>query len=251
MIQSVTRALNIVEFISTRHIVGLSDISRAVGLHKSTTHELIKTLETMGYVRQETFSGKYTLGLKLFELGQIVLSKMDIRAIAMPYLLELVIKYEETVHLAILSHDEVVYIDKVDSPRSIRIVSKVGGRNPAYCTGVGKVLLAGMPDKDLQKTLSKIKFQQFTPKTITDVQLLKKHLQKVRNAGFATDDQELEAGLSCCAAPIRNHLGNVIAAISLSGPTDRMADRDAGQLAADVVNSARLISGQFGFSGRF
>jgi len=247
MIQSVTRALSILEFISANHMASLSSISKGVGLSKSTAHGLVATLEAMGYVQQDQETGKYSLGLKLFELGQAVLAKMDLRAIAMPHLVDLARRYKETAHLAIISGDEVVYIDKVDSPRSMRIASQVGGRNPAYCTGVGKILLAGLPDEELHKLLAKMKFKRFTPNTITDVTTLKAHLVKVRRDGFATDNEEFEVGLSCYAAPIKNHLGKVIAAISLSGPTIRLADGDQGQIVADVVNVAGMISAQLGF----
>jgi|SRR5208283_726452 len=247
MIQSVARAVYILEYISKHHMLGLSEISRGVGLNKSTTHGLVATLEIMGCIRQDQTTGKYALGLKLFELGQAVLSHMDIRAIAMPHLVHLARKYEETVHLAVLSHDEVVYIDKVDSPRSIRHISQVGGRNPAYCTGVGKVLLAGLSDQKLQKLLKKIKFRQYTPNTISDMNLLKKHLRKVRKDGYALDQEEIEVGLSCVAAPIKNYRDNVIAAISLAGPTSRIANDSLHQLIADITEIARLISIQLGY----
>jgi len=247
MIQSVARAVYILEYISKHHMVGLSEISRGVGLNKSTTHGLVATLELMDCIRQDQTTGKYTLGLKLLELGQAVLSHMDIRAIAMPHLVHLARKYEETVHLAVLSHDEVVYIDKVDSPRSIRHISQVGGRNPAYCTGVGKVLLAGLSDQKLQKLLKKIKFRQYTPNTISDMNLLKKHLRKVHKDGYALDQEEIEVGLSCVAAPIKNYRDNVIAAISLAGPTSRIANDSLHQLIADVTEIARLISIQLGY----
>lgn len=248
MIQAVSRAIKVLEFVAANNMARLSDISRGVGLNKSTAHGLIATLEAMGCIRQDQSTGRYALGLKLFEFGQAVLANMDIRAVTMPYLLELSKKYEETVHLAVLSGDEVIYIDKVDSPRSIRIVSNIGGRNPAYCTGVGKVLLAGLADEELSRLIKRIQFRSITPNTITDAKALMEHIQKIRQVGYATDNGEIEEGLSCFAAPIRNHLGAVTAAISLSGPTPRLITDNSSNLITDVIDCAKAISAQFGFS---
>jgi DNA-binding IclR family transcriptional regulator len=246
-IQSLARAASIMEHLTTRKGGdGLSNISRELGLSKSTIHSLITTLEKLGYVYQDQVSGKYALGLKLFELGQVVHANMDLRTIAMPHLRSLAEKYQETAHLAVLSKGEVVYIDKVDSPRSIRIISQVGGRNPAHCTGVGKVLLAGLQGEEQVRMISG-KLRRFTPNTITDPDKLELHLEQVRLNGYAQDQEEIEIGLSCVAAPIKNHRGAVIAAISVSGPTNRIATGSINNLTADVVDTARLISGQLGY----
>lgn len=249
MIQSVARAVSILEHLAAhRSGDGLTSISRGVQLSKSTTHSLISTMEQLGYVQQDQTTGRYSLGLKLFELGQAMHASMDLRTIAMPYLHALAKKYEETVHLAVLSKGEVVYIDKVDSPRSIRITSQIGGRNPAHCTGVGKILLAGLPEAEIGKAIGGRKLQKFTPNTIADLDKLRLHLEKVRADGYAQDEEEIELGLSCVAAPIKNHRGAVIAAISLSGPTGRMANNGTrAELIADVTDTAKMISTQFGY----
>jgi DNA-binding IclR family transcriptional regulator len=248
LIQSVVRATSIMEYIAANSdCETLSSISRGIGLSKTTTYSLIRTLEQLGYVQQDQNTGKYSLGLKLFELGQVVHSRMDLRTIARPYLQELARKYEETVHLAVLSKGEVVYIDKVDGSRSIRIASQIGGRNPAYCTGVGKVLLAGLPAAEIEKVISTRKLERYTANTITEPSLLKEHLDKVRGCGYALDQEEIEVGLSCVAAPIKNHRGLVVAGISLSGPTHRMATSGVQQITGDLIETARLISSQLGY----
>lgn len=248
VIQSLARATNILEYLSDyRSGDGLSNISRGVGLSKSTTHSIITSLEKLGYVQQDQVSGKYALGLKLFELGQVVHASMDLRSIAMPYLHSLAQRYQETVHLAVLSKGEVIYIDKVDSPRSIRIISHVGGRNPAHCTGVGKVLLAGLSEEELERVIRDKKLHRFTPNTITEPGKLKIHLAKVRQDGYAQDEEEIEVGLSCVAAPIKNYHGVVIAAISVSGPTGRVANSNICELTTHVVDAARHISAQLGY----
>ena len=249
-IQSVTRALAILELLATyRHGERLTSISQELGLNKSTTHSLISTLENLGYVQQDQETAKYSLGLKLFELGQVVHANMDLRNIAMPFLQELALKFGETVHLAILSKGEVVYIDKVDAFRSIRIGSQIGGRNPAHCTGVGKVLLAGFTDKELTDIIGNVKLEKFTANTIVSKEELHKHLEKVKLDGFAVDQEEIEEGLSCIAAPIKNHRGKVIAGISVSGPTSRMHAEMLGELKNDVMGKALQISRRLGYKG--
>lgn len=249
-IQSVVRAANILEFLAGNgNLAGLTTISKGIGLSKSTTYGLIATLEQLGYVQQNQKTGEYTLGIKLFELGQIVHSSMDVRAIARPYLEELVQEYEETAHLAILSQGEVIYIDKVDGNRSIRIMSQIGGRNPAHCTGVGKVLLAGLADHELEKVLQKNNFKQYTPNTVTEPEVLREHLCLVREQGYALDLGEIETGLTCAAAPVKNHSGKVIAAISLSGPEARISAEVILEIAKKVVEAGKKISRQFGWHG--
>lgn len=246
-IQSVTRAVNILEYLAENgNSESLSNISRALGLSKSTVFTLISTCEQLGYVRQNQDTGKYSLGLKLFELGQVVHSSMDLRAIAMPFLRKLAGQHGETVHLAVLSGDEVVYIDKVDSPRSIGIVSRIGGRNPAYCTGVGKVLLSGLPEDQLDKLLEAKKLKRFTENTITAPGKLKRQLQQIKIQGYTVDREEIELGLFCVAAPIKNYLGTVIAAISLSGPAARMG-ANVAKITTDLRETAKRISREFAY----
>ena len=250
IIQSVSRSLEILEFLAKcRNGERLTTISQGLGLNKSTTHSLISTLEQMGYVQQDQKTAKYSLGLKLFELGQVVHANMDLRNIAMPFLRELALKFGETVHLAILSKGEVVYIDKVDTSRSIRIGSQIGGRNAAYCTGVGKVLLAGLSDNELADILKFMKLEKFTANTIVDKEILRKLLVQVRNNGFAVDQGEIEDGLSCTAAPIKNHRGKVIAGISVSGPTSRMQTENSNELTKEVMETALQISRRLGYNG--
>ncbi|WP_325529866.1 IclR family transcriptional regulator [Sporomusa sp.] len=247
-IQSIARAVSILDHLAANgNEDSLSNISRTIGLSKSTTYSIIATLEQLGLVQQDQTSARYSLGMKLFELGQIVHSSMDIRKLAVPPLRELVAKHGETAHLGVLSQGEVVYIDKVASLHSIGISSQIGGRNPAHCTGVGKMLISGLADEEVEKIVSEKKLKKFTEKTITDGAALQQHLQKIRQQGFAVDDEEIESGLRCIAAPIRDHRRKVIAAISLSGPTQRMNPEKLDQIIADVVDTANTISTQLGY----
>ncbi|XEQ95053.1 HTH-type transcriptional regulator XynR [Sporomusa carbonis] len=247
-IQSIARAVSILEHLALNgNEDSLSNISRTIGLSKSTTYSIIATLEQLGLVQQDQVSARYSLGMKLFEWGQVVHSSMDLRKIAVPPLQDLVAKYGETAHLGVLSQGEVVYIDKVDSQHSIRIASQIGGRNPAHCTGVGKMLMAELPAIEIDKILAEKGLTKFTEKTVTDPAVLKQHLCKIREQGYAIDDEEIESGLTCVAAPIRNHCKEVVAAISLSGPTHRMNAENLDQIIADVVSTADLISAHLGY----
>jgi DNA-binding IclR family transcriptional regulator len=247
-IQSMVRAVNILEhLVANGNSDSLTNISRSLGLSKSTVFTLISTWEQLGYVQQNQTTGKYSLGIKLFELGQVVHASMDLRTIAMPFLRELAGKYAETVHLAVLSDDEVVYIDKVDCSRSIRIVSGIGSRNPAHCTGVGKVLLSGLTEAQLDKLLGGKELKRFTENTVTDPAELKKQLKQIKRQGYTLDREEIELGLFCVAAPIKNHQGEIIAAISISGPTARMQGVDVTKITTDLKETAKKISRQFAF----
>lgn len=246
-IQSLVRAISILTHLETTgNRDSLTNISRSLGLSKSTAYSLIATLEQLGFVQQDPDSARYSLGMRLFEIGQVVHDSMDIRKIALSSLTELVAKYGETAHLGVLSQSEVVYIEKVNGLHSMSINSKIGGRNPAYCTGVGKVLLAFVSSENFDHIIRKTELKQFTAKTITDPAHLKQHLVLIRHQGYAVDDEEIESGLRCVAAPIYNYRQEVIAAISLSAPIQRMDLEKLPQVIADVVSTAKVISSQLG-----
>ncbi|MPM86838.1 Transcriptional regulator KdgR [bioreactor metagenome] len=216
-------------------------------LSKSTVHSLLSTLLQLGYVQQEEREGKYSLGLKLFELGQVVYYSMDLRAISMPYLTELSKIDEETIHLGVLSGGEVVYVDKVDSPRSIRTTSKIGKRSPVHCTGLGKVLLSSLSDDEIKNIIESKGLAKYTDNTITDPVILFQHIQEIRKNGFALDNEEIEEGLVCSAAPIKNALGETIAAISVSGPAHRLTQERLPKVTEDVIVACREISRKLGY----
>jgi len=250
-IQSVARALTIMQYIAgTGNSVSLSSISRGMELSKSTVHGLISTLEKMGFVTQNQITGAYSLGMKLFELGRVVYESMDLRTVALSVLHELGKEHDETVHLAVLSDGEVVYIDKVDSSRSIGAISHVGGRNPAHCTGVGKAILAGLSEGEISRLIANKGLRQFTKKTITDSDVLKSHLELIRQRGYALDEEEIEEGLCCVAAPIKDHIGDTIAAVSISGPKARMTPQRISSIVQSVVDAAKIISTRLGYQGQ-
>jgi len=247
-IQSVDRALQILEcFSSKEKELGVTEISKLLSLHKSTTFGLLATLENRGYIEQNFRNGKYKLGLKLFELGIQVQENMDLGDIAKPYLDELVKENNETVHLVINDKGQAVYIDKVEGTTSMRMYSQLGKRPPMYCTGVGKVILAFMPEQLLDKYLEQEELEKLTPYTITDKECLKKELKQIRTHGFSVDNEEIEIGLKCVAAPIRNHKEEIVGAISIAGPTSRMTLEKIEILSGVIRAAAMEISNKLGY----
>lgn len=247
-IRSVAKALNIIEILAkTKKELALSEIARSLKLAKSTAHGLISTLRDFGYVEQSPFTGKYKLGLRLFEIGNIVAHGWDVRAVAGPYIQCLVDELGETVHLVILDKGEVLYIDKRESRQSLRIVSQVGMRLPAHCTGVGKVLLAFLPAGEVKQIIADRGLPRFTRNTITDFRKLEDELALVRELGYALDNEEIMDSLRCVAAPIRDHSGKVVAAASVSGPVSRLAGEKFTQLVKLLVRTAADVSAGLGY----
>jgi IclR family KDG regulon transcriptional repressor len=247
LIQSVRRALAIIDALSNHSTLGVTELSEILGLHKSTVFGLLSTLEYEGYVCQNTHTGKYELTLKLFEIGSKVFEELDLRKIARPYIEQIVEKHHETAHLVVPDGPEVIYIDKVECTQSMRICSNIGKRLPFHCTGVGKVILANMPKDDVEEIIKKRGLTSFTNKTITDYEDLLEEMETIRVQGYSIDDEEIEIGLKCVAAPIRDISGKVIAATSVAGPTMRMTEEKIRQLVEDIKIMNERISAELGY----
>lgn len=249
IVQSIDRALDILEVLANEEgPLRLTELSRRLSLHKSTTHRLLSSLIQRKYVDQDPETGKYRLGLKVFEIGSLVFNKMELRVEARPFLEELMQKTLETVHLVILDEGQAIYIDKVESPQKIRMYSEIGKRTPLHCTSVGKALLAYLPEPELNRILRDLDYRRFTPNTITSAEELKEHLARVRSQGFAIDDAEHEEGIRCVAAPIFNYTGKVIATISVSGPTIRVTRERLNELIPIVMEVSQRISRRLGYN---
>lgn len=250
LIQSVCRALAIIETLSSYSSLGITELSQKLGLHKSTVFGLLSTLEYNGYVYQNSMTGKYSLSLKLFEIGGKVYEELDIRNISRPHIERIVEKHQETAHLVVPDGLEIVYIDKVECTQSIRICSNVGKRMPFHCTAVGKAILANMPEEKVQEIIQKKGLPSFTNNTITSYDKLQEELSKIRTLGYAIDNEETEEGLKCVAAPIRDFNGKVIAAASVSGPRMRMNDEKISAIVEDIIVMTDQISSELGCKQR-
>lgn len=247
LIQSVDRALSILECFSIDHRErGVTEISKLLDLNKSTVHGLLSTLERRHYLEKSAENGKYRLGLKLLDLGTIKHESLELVIVAHPLMRTLVDKFQETTHLAIYDAGEVVYVDKIEARSTLNIISYVGKRNPAYCTGVGKCLLAHQPGEEVERVISS-GLRPFTANTITDPEKFQNELDRVRREGYAFDNEEIDRGLVCIAAPIRKYRGNVVASLSIAAPTIRMEDEKTRRMVDSVKEVASAISKNLGY----
>jgi DNA-binding IclR family transcriptional regulator len=192
-----------------------------LGLNKSTTFRILNILEKEGYLERSPESFKYRLGFKLYFLGSFVEGVAELQKLVHPFMEEMAKKADETVHFVVLHHGEALYVDKIDGKKVLVVSSKVGMKLSAHCSGVGKVLLASIPQEALEKIIQERGLPRFTKNTITDKKTLNAELAKVRQQGYAIDNEEIEVGMKCVAGPVRGLNGEVIAAISISGPRER------------------------------
>lgn len=221
-IQSVERALNILELYKGKHAeLSVTEIANELDLNKSTVFGLIKTLLNRGYLHQNESNAKYSLGLKALELGYNVQLNNVLLQKARPYLEILSAKYDETVHLAIEDNGEVLYVDRILGAKTISMNSEVWRRHPIYCTGLGKCLLAFMHEDRRAKILQHTELKPRTKNTITNPDDLRKELELIYRRGYSIDNEEFEFGLICIAVPIIKKEKGIIASISLSTPTLR------------------------------
>jgi IclR family KDG regulon transcriptional repressor len=226
--------------------IGISNLANLTGLKISTVHRIATILVSKGYLKQLGKRGKYTLGLKFLEFNNAIKRNLRIRDIARPVMERLRIITGESANLAISGQDNVVYIEHVDSNQTLRTFTQVGNRAPLYCTGVGKIFLANMKEEQ-RALLAEKSFTRYTDNTITDLKELEKELYNVRKEDIAMDNGEMEIGVRCIAAPIRSADGEVIAALSISGPYTRLNNNRIEELKPLVRNHALEISRILGY----
>ena len=238
--------LNVFSFKQRR--LSLSDLAARTGIPRATAFRLLSTLEQSGFVAKA--GAEYQLGIKCLVLGNVVAADLDVREKAHPHLVALRDATRETTHVAVLHQWQVVYLERVPSPQPVGFMqSRAGAILPAYCTALGKTLLAYQPEADVAAWASSQTLAALTPHTKTSPKLLIEELRLIRERGYALDEQEHEVGVRCVAAPLRDHRGDVVAAISVAGPEYRMPAALAGSpLAAQVCASARAISLELGAS---
>lgn len=248
IVQAVDRSLAILEAMAREGgPMGLGEISAEVELTRSTVHRLLATLISRGFARQDPATGRYSLGYKALEVGTSCLATMDIRTVARPYLRTLAQECSETANLAILDGLDVVYIDQVEAESIIKMRARLGSRGPAYCTGSGKVLLSALNREELNRLLEGRILKRYTTRTITDHGRLIQELDRIWREGFALDYGEMEPAVRCAAAPVLNHRGQVVCAVSISGPSSRIeGERLRKVLVPAVLHAAQGISKELG-----
>ncbi|TVY08959.1 IclR family transcriptional regulator [Paenibacillus cremeus] len=248
IIQALDRALNIIElFDEYTTELKITEISAKMDLHKSTVHSLLRTLQLHGYIDQNAESGKYKLGMRLLEKGQLVLQGIDVRTVARKHLEALSERTGQTINLVILDGKEGVYIDKVEGAKAAIRYSRIGRRVPLHSSAVGKVLLASKRPEEVDALLNQYQFQVHTPFTIRDKDALLEELKQVREQGYAVDNQENEPGVRCGAVPIRDHTGGVIAAMSLSTVLSAVDDELFRQFVALLQGEGDSVSQLLGY----
>lgn len=247
IVQSVDRALTLLDIVAKHGTISLTELSKLAKLNKATVHRLLSTLIYKGYIEQNPQTGYYELTFKLFQLGNKKIEKMDSLSVARSVISELSNKIGETVHLVVEDNREVVYIDKFEpSKQTFTTHSRVGSRAPMYCTAVGKALLAEYPDEVIKDVWEHTDVKSLTQNTITDFSVFMDDIAKIRKQGFGIDNEENELGVYCIAAVFHNYKGEVAGAISISIPTTRFVDQTPPKYIENVLMYTKKISQMLG-----
>jgi IclR family transcriptional regulator, KDG regulon repressor len=255
LVQAIERASKILDLVAHSYQgISIGNLSDALKLPKGTVHRLLLSLAYCGYIKQDIETKKYFLGLKLLELGNLIINQLDLRKLAEPLLKDLAESTRETVHMVIIDNNEIVYIDKIETQQStggLKMSSMVGSRNPAHSCAVGKILLSYFSDEEINNLIKEKGLPRRTSRTIIDPFQLKEQLKIIKKQGYAIDDEENEAGIRCIAAPILNDKGKAVSAISLSGPAFRVTKKlIQDTLKKEVKSTASEISHLLGFTGQ-
>jgi len=249
IIQAVSHALDLLEqFHGDVDELGVTELSKRLKLHKNNVFRLLATLESRGYIEQNKATENYRLGLKALELGQTFIKQMGLLRQAKPILEQIVEESNETAYVAIYKENYIVYLDVVETNLTVRVVSRVGSRLPAYCTASGKIHMAHMTEEELEILLDAVKLVPHTPTTITSTEAINAEMAKVREQGYAFDNEELDLGVRCIAAPIRDYTRRIVGAISISGPTMRISNaRTESELVPLVLKASAELSTRLGY----
>ena len=246
-IQSIGRAFAILEEVARhRDGIGLADLSKRVGLHNSTTFHLVKTMVSLGYIRQLKESKRYRIGRPLFALAASALDEKEMVSMATPVLDELSRQTGESSHFASRMSDAVVVMARTPGPGAFQLTDRVGVVRPAYCTALGKVILAALLPDQLDRYLERVELKALTPKTVTNPQRLRREFQEVRRTGIAFDDGEFDKEVRCAAMPVHDFSGQVIGAIGISGPVWRLSISALQGKARIIAEAAKRLSEAFG-----
>lgn len=249
-VQSLGRAFGIMEEIARhRDGIGLAELSKRVGLHNSTTFHLVKTMVSLGYVRQLKDTKRYRIGRPLFALAASALDEVEMTSLASPVLEALSRETGEGTQFAVRSGDAVVILARRSGQGAFQLADRVGGIRPAHCTAIGKMMLASLTPEQFERFLARAELKANTPKSIVKASELRREIEKVRQAGMATDNGEFDVELRCVALPVRDFSAQVIGTIGLSGPVWRLSDAVLEKHARAVRAAAARLSAEFGYTG--
>jgi len=246
-VQSLARALSVLNLIAENAPgLNLTGISRELGLAPSTTHRLLTTLQEERYVQYDRDNSRWQIGMQAFVTGNGFLSSRDLVTVARPFMRRMMEESGETVNLAISEGDDVIYMAQVESREMMRVYAKPGNRVPLHCSGVGKAIMMGMGEPDIDRLAALKGLPRLTDKTICNVGALKTELSACKIQGFALDDEEHAVGLRCVASVIYDEYSEAIAAVSVSGPAARIPPERLYQLGASVKIIAADITAALG-----
>ena len=241
--QTVGRALDILEaFTESNETLGITELSRRVNLNKSTTYRIVQALRARNYINQDQQTNKYCLGHRILRLASSFLNQNKLRELARTHLEELSKKTSQTIQLAILERDKVVYIDQVEGTDIFQVRLRIGDRGPLHCTAAGKSILAFLPEREVERIFERSKFVPFTDKTITSISQLRDDLRKIRRVGFSFSDQEYDKNLSAIGAPIIGMGSKVIGALALVAPYHRIRVKEVPYYGSMVRETGLKIS---------
>jgi DNA-binding IclR family transcriptional regulator len=242
-VQVLDRALQILGALSDSDVdLGPADLAARLHLHKSTVHRLLKVLERHRLVSKSASYGRYGLGTGLYQLGMRAAARFDFRQRAEPHLRRLVQATGESAYVSILDGTESVSLVRVDGPWTPGKPSTIGKRSPVYCTSSGKAMIAFLPQPYLDDLLRRLTFVRHTPKTLRDRLALEGELRRIRERGYAVDDEEIELGLRCVGGPIRDAKGTIVASIGIAGPIFRVTQGRLPSVARHVIATAHALS---------
>ncbi|MCF8478546.1 MAG: IclR family transcriptional regulator, partial [Pseudolabrys sp.] len=249
-VQSIGRAFAIMEEIArNRDGIGLAELSKRVGLHNSTTFHLVKTMVSLGYVRQLKDSKRYRIGRPLFALAANALDELEMMSLATPILEDLSRETGESAHFAVRMGDSVVVLARTGGQGAFQLTDRVGVVRPAHCTALGKVMLAALTPDQFERFLARTELQPRTKNTIVSADRLRREIAEVRRANMAIDDGEFDSELRCVALPVRDFSGQVVGAIGVSGPVWRLPIEALHKRAGIARAAAERLSMEFGYIG--
>ncbi|MEG0227726.1 MAG: IclR family transcriptional regulator [Lachnospiraceae bacterium] len=248
-VRVIDRVFDIIEVLSNSSVsLSLSEIAKSTDMSKTTVHRLLSTMCNRQYIEKNK-DHTYTIGIKMFETVSYHINNLELQTESRPYLSNLKAELGLTSHLGILDGDEVVYVEKMDTYPGTRLYTQVGYRSPAYCSSMGKCLLAALSGDELEDALYHCSFNKFTKNTITNFSDFKRYLKIVRNQGWAMDNEEFQLGHKCVGAPIYDYRGDAVAAISASGPSVLLSDDKLELVIHHVKEAAAQISKRMGYTG--
>ncbi len=247
MIQSLDRGIKILQILSERDRIGVTELAKELQVNKSTAFRLLETLQMNLLVEQDEGSGKYRLGIGVLGISEKMLSSFDIITTARPFLIKLAETTRESSHLCVFSSGKAFVVDQVASAEAMKVTTKIGKIEPLQSSAAGKCLLAYHPEREWPKVFDNIDWNASTPSTITTREQLREELKKIKDIGYAIDHEEVNIGIRGAAAPIYNHRGEAVYCLSISGPSTRLRADKMEDFAHKVKRIADMISAKLGY----